>query len=194
MASTSAHPEPRHSSIPSIPLDPRHRVAGRMLRVFNPVARWLISAGIPTGAPNVLLTVRGRRSGKPRTIPVGMLEIDGRWLIQASYGESGWAGNLRVAGEAVISGRGRHDVAVRAVELPPEEAGAILRGALAPYRRLRFLRPVLGPNARPPIMIQWAWRFRIDDTLEEYVAEARRHPIFELRPEPEAGGSPTRLT
>jgi hypothetical protein len=31
------------------------------------------------------------------------------------------------------------------------------------------------------MVIQWAWRFRIDDRLEEYVAQARRHPIFELR-------------
>jgi hypothetical protein len=89
-------------------------------------------------------------------------------------------GNLRAAGEVPVTDGGRH-VPVRAVEVPPDEAGAILRGALAPYRRWRFLRPLLGPNARPPMVIQWAWRFRIDDTLEEYVAEARRHPIFELR-------------
>jgi deazaflavin-dependent oxidoreductase (nitroreductase family) len=162
-------------------LDVRHRVVGRLLRLFNPLARRFISAGVPTGAPNILLTVRGRQSGKLRTIPVGMLELDGRWFVQASYGEAGWVGNLRAAGEATITGRGRH-VPVQAIELPPDEAGAILRHALERNRRLRFLRPLLGPNARPPIMIQWAWRFRIDDTLEEYVAEARRHPIFELRP------------
>jgi hypothetical protein len=38
----------------------------------------------------VLLTVRGRRSGTPRTVPIGMLELDGAWFIQASYGETGW--------------------------------------------------------------------------------------------------------
>jgi deazaflavin-dependent oxidoreductase (nitroreductase family) len=109
-------------------LDPRHRVAGQLLRLFNPLARRLISAGIPTGAPNVLLTVRGRRSGKPRTIPVGMLELDGRWFVQASFGEAGWVGNLRAAGEATVTDGGRR-VPVRAVEVPPDEAGAILRGA-----------------------------------------------------------------
>jgi deazaflavin-dependent oxidoreductase (nitroreductase family) len=163
-------------------LDPRQRVAGRLLRLFNPLARRLIAAGIPTGAPNILLTVRGRRSGKPRTIPVGMLELDGRWLVQASYGEGGWVGNLRAAGEATITGRGHRGVAVQAIELPPEEAGAMLQRALMSYRQLRFLRPLLGPHARPPMMIQRSRRFRIDDTLEEYVAEARRHPLFELRP------------
>jgi deazaflavin-dependent oxidoreductase (nitroreductase family) len=158
-----------------------------VLRVFNPLARRLISAGVPTGAPNLLLTVLGRRSGKPRTIPVGMLELDSRWFVQASYGEAGWAGNLRASGEATVTVGGRR-VPVRAIELPPDEAGIILRAALEPYRRWRFLRPLLGPNARPPIMIQRWYRFRIDDTLEEYVAEARRHPIFELRPMNEAAG------
>ena len=117
-----------------------------------------------------------------------MLELDGRWFVQASYGEAGWVGNLRAAGEATVTGRSHREMPVHAVELPPEEAGKILRSALEPYRRWRFLRLLLGPNARPPFMIQWAWRFRIDDTLEEYVAEARRHPIFELRPGTEAAG------
>jgi deazaflavin-dependent oxidoreductase (nitroreductase family) len=163
-------------------LDPRQRVAGWFLRLFNPLARRLIAAGIPTGAPNILLTVRGRQSGKPRATPVGMLELDGRWFVQASYGETGWAGNLRTAGEATITGRGHRGLTVQAIELTPEEAGAMLRHALQPYRQLRFLRPLLGPHARPPMMIQRSRRFRIDDTLEEYVAEARRHPLFELRP------------
>ena len=168
---------------PSRPrLDARHRVVGRLLRGFNPLARRFISAGIPTGAPNVLLTVRGRRSGELRTVPVGLIEIDGRWFVQASYGEAGWVGNLRAGGEATVSGRGRSNVPVQAIELPPEEAGAMLRHALEPYRQWRILRPLLGPQARPPFMIQRAYRFRIDDTLEEYVAEARRHPVFELRP------------
>ena len=170
------------SQLPRARLDPRQRVAGRILRLFNPMCRWLISAGVPTGAPNVLLTVRGRRSGEPRTTPVGMLELDGRWFVQAAYGEAGWVGNLRAAGEASINGRGHDGVSVQAVELPPTEAGAILRHALEGNRQLGFLRAVLGQEARPPMMIQWAWRFRIDDTLEEHVAEARRHPIFELRP------------
>jgi hypothetical protein len=30
--------------------------------------------------------------------------------------------------------------------------------------------------------VLWRIHLRIDDSLEEYVAEARRHPLFELRP------------
>ena len=160
--------------------DLRERVAAQFLRLFNPLARRLISAGMPTGAPNILLTVRGRRSGQPRTVPVGLLELDGRRFVQASYGEAGWAANLRAAGEATITDHGRR-VPVQAVELPPEEAGAILRRALQPFRRSRLLRALLGPRWRPPVALLRRYRIRVDDTPEEYVAEARRHPLFELR-------------
>jgi hypothetical protein len=34
--------------------------------------------------------------------------------------------------------------------------------------------------------VLWRLRIRIDDTLEDYTAEARRHPLFELRPIDEA--------
>ena len=60
----------------------------------------MVAAGMPTGAPNILLTVRGRRTGMPRTVALGMVEVDGRRFVQASYGESGWVTNLRTAGEA----------------------------------------------------------------------------------------------
>jgi deazaflavin-dependent oxidoreductase (nitroreductase family) len=160
--------------------DLRERVAAQVLRLFNPLARRLIAAGLPTGAPNILLTVRGRRSGLPRTVPVGLLELDGRWFVQAAYGAPGWAANLRAAGAATLTDHGRR-VAVQAVELPPEEAAAILRHALQPFRRSRLLRALLGPRWRPPVALLRRYRIRVDDTPEEYVAEARRHPLFELR-------------
>src|SRR5207302_10033331 len=73
-------------------------------------------------------------------------------------------------------------VPVQAVELSPEEAGAVLRRALEPFRRSRVFHALLGPHFRPPIGVLWRYRIRIDETPEEYVAEARRHPLFELRP------------
>ena len=161
--------------------DFRQRVGGRMLRMVNPLVRRMISKGMPTGAPNVLLTVRGWRSGKPRTVPVGMVQLDGRKFIQSSYGEGGWVLNLRAAGEATLTehDRGRP---VQAVGLPPEEAATILRRTLEPYRRSRLLGALMGPRFSPPIGVLSRYRIRIDDTSEEYLAEARRHPLFELRP------------
>lgn len=171
--------------------DLRQRLAGGFLRLLNPLVRRMVAAGVPTGAPNVLLAVRGRRSGIERATPIGLVEIDGRRFIQASYGESGWVGNLRAAGDAiVIDGAGREPV--RAAELSPDEAGAILRHAFETFHRSRVLRALLGPRFRPPIGVLWRLRVRVDDTLDEYVADARRHPIFELRPCAEATGSTRR--
>lgn len=163
-------------------LDLRNRTVGRLLRLVNPLARRLISAGLPTGAPNVLLTMRGRRSGRRRTIPLGLLELDGRRFVQASYGETGWVANLRADREATLTYPGGRRVPVQAVELTADEAGAVLQRALEPYRRSRFLRVVLGPRFRPPIGVLLSLGIRADDTLAEYVADARRHPLFELRP------------
>ena len=55
--------------------DPRERFARQFFRVANPLVRRLMSAGVPTGSRNIPLTVRGRRSGTPRTTPLGMLEL-----------------------------------------------------------------------------------------------------------------------
>jgi deazaflavin-dependent oxidoreductase (nitroreductase family) len=159
-----------------------NRVAGRFLRLFNPVARWMISTGIPTGAPNVLLTVRGRRSGKLRTVPVAMLDLDGSWYVHACYGETGWVANLRAGREATVTRPGGRHVPVRAMELSPQEAAAVQQRALAPFRRSRVFGALLGPRGRGPVGIMWAFRIRIDDTLEEYTESARRYPLFELRP------------
>lgn len=167
--------------------DPRSRAPGAFLRCINPLARRMIPAGIPTGAPNVLLSMRGRRSGKLRTVPLGMLELDGRWFVQASYGETGWVANLRADGAATVTPPGGPPVAVRAIELSPEEGGAVLQRMLGSFRRSRVLRALLGPHWRPPIGVLSVLRLRVDDMPEEYTAAARHCPLFELRPTDEVG-------
>jgi deazaflavin-dependent oxidoreductase (nitroreductase family) len=147
----------------------------------------MLAAGLPTGAPNVILAVRGRRSGIERTIPVGILELDGRRFVQSAYGEAGWAQNLRAAGRAAIIDHG-HRSEVDAAELSPEEGGQILRRALAPYHRSRVLRALFGAEWRPPAPVLWHYHVRVDDTPEEYTADARRYPLFELRPISEGDG------
>jgi deazaflavin-dependent oxidoreductase (nitroreductase family) len=133
--------------------------------------------------------MRGRRSGKLRTVPIGMLELDGRSFVQASYGEIGWVANLRADGEATVIHPGGRRIPVQAIELSPEEAGAVLRRALQRFRQSRVMRALLGPNFRPPIGVLRRLRIRVDDTLEEYIAEARRHPLFELRPTDAGNGA-----
>ena len=164
-------------------VDVRQRVAAPMFRAVDPLVRLLLRHGL--GAPNVLLTVRGRRSGQLRTTPVAMLELGDRRFVEASFGEVDWVRNLRASGEARIR-RGRWSRAVRAVELPPETAGTLLRDALAGFPRRRWLRRLLGPSVRPPAAILQRYRLRVDDRREDYVIHARRCPLFELVPRSEA--------
>ncbi len=153
----------------------------RAVRLANPLVTHLFGTGIPAG-PNVLLTVRGRRTGKPRTVPVALLELGERWILQAAFGEVSWVINLRAAREATIQ-KGHTVETVEAVELAHEEAGRLFQEALAPYPRSDLLRAVLGPTERPPVGVLHYFGIRVDTTLDEYIAEARRHPVFELRPQ-----------
>src|SRR5258708_30415133 len=103
------------------------RIARRFFRLVNPLARRMIRAGVPTGAPNILLIVRGRRSGIERTTPVAMLDFDGHSYVQASYGATGWARNLRAAGEATIIYSGGGRCPVNAIDVPSDEGAGVLR-------------------------------------------------------------------
>lgn len=163
-------------------LDVRERVARRFFRLVNHLAVPMIRAGVPTGAANVLLVVRGRTSGIDRTTPVTAFVAGGHVYVHATYGATGWARNLRAAGEATVVQPGGRRRVVRATEVPTDEAAVILRDALAPYHRSRLLRRVLGPHVRPPVAILRQVRVRVDDTHEDYAAEAQRHPLFELVP------------
>jgi len=164
--------------------DPRQRVAVPLFRAIGPPMRLVLRRGLPAG-PNVLLTVNGRVTGRPYSTPVAIWELGDRRFVQASFGVVGWVRNLRASGKAVIR-RGRWSLAVRATELSPADGGQLMHDALAGFRRRRLLRSLLGPTVRPPAAILHRCRLRVDDHLEDYVAEARRHPLFELVPrEPE---------
>ena len=142
--------------------------APSIISFINPLIRRLIGAGLPFG-PNVLLTVRGRASGQLRTFPVAILDHGGRRYVQSPFGEVNWVRNLRANGEALLTTRGRREE-LEAVELGPEEAARILRAALAPQLKTPF-GAVVGRY----------FRFGDDASPEDDIAEARRHPTFELR-------------
>jgi deazaflavin-dependent oxidoreductase (nitroreductase family) len=160
----------------------RERIVLSLFRLVNPLVRRMIPAGVPTGAPNVLLLVPGRRSGIERTMPVTLLDFEGHTYVQATYGATGWGRNLRAAEQVTVVHSGGRRSRVRPVEILDEDAAEILRRALAPYHRSRLLRRLLGPRVRPPVGILRQVHLRVDDTPQEYLAEARRHPLFELQP------------
>src|SRR5919199_924746 len=99
---------------------------------FMPVFSWGITMLLRLGVrmtifgPMMLLTVRGRKTGKSRTQPVDLHEHDERRFLIATHGVGSWVHNLRAAGEGVLS-LGWSRQAFTAVELPPEEGGPIIK-------------------------------------------------------------------
>jgi deazaflavin-dependent oxidoreductase (nitroreductase family) len=145
------------------------RVPG-VVRLFDPVMRKLLGLGFPMG-PNTLLTVRGRKTGVPRSTGVAVVEIGTRRWVTGAYGEVHWVKNLRAAGEGEIriNGQMQH---VRAVALSQEEAAAFYRDVLQPY--VRGL-PLLGRLAASVFA---------RDALRDPDGAALRHPVFELFADP----------
>lgn len=76
------------------------------------------------GLPQLFLTVRGRKSGIPRTTPLLCVPHEGRFLVAGSnWGAPQlpvWVLNLRANPDATVSHRGR-DLPVRAREVTGEE-------------------------------------------------------------------------
>jgi deazaflavin-dependent oxidoreductase (nitroreductase family) len=132
-------------------------------RFVNVLMRLLLRLGLMPRT-TMLLTVPGRRSGTPRSTPVTLVEEDGqRWLV-APYGPVGWVQNARAAGHVELS-RGRHTETVRVKELAPEAAAPILKTYV---QRVPITRPYF--DAAP------------DAPLAEFVAEAPKHPVFQVVP------------
>jgi deazaflavin-dependent oxidoreductase (nitroreductase family) len=98
-------------------LKPMNKVLIAMLRLGLPVSRH--------EAPAVL-TVPGRKSGKPRSTPITPMHVDGKRYVVNSYPGADWVSNVRAADDATLT-QGRHSERVRMVELPPEEARPVLR-------------------------------------------------------------------
>src|SRR5258708_8684129 len=76
------------------------------------------------GLPVLLLTTTGRKSGKPRTVPLGYLRDGSTYVIIASYGglprHPAWFFNLQSHPEATIQAK-NFQVQVRAEPANPEK-------------------------------------------------------------------------
>lgn len=130
----------------------------------------MLRVGVPMG-PNALITVRGRKSGEPRTTPVALIEFGGRRWVSSPYGAVNWVRNLRAAGRATLTIHRRRE-SVLAIELPAEE-------------RVVFFRDLMGPFVRRIPLGLGRWMIGsvlgAKDMIEDPVAAAERHPVFELR-------------
>jgi deazaflavin-dependent oxidoreductase (nitroreductase family) len=109
-----------------------------------------------------ILTVTGRKTGRKYSTPVQLVFLDGqRWLV-SPYGERGWVKNARATGAVELT-RARKTECVRIDEVDAETAAPVLR---------EYLR-------KTPITKSY-FEARKDSALEEFAAEAARHPVFRI--------------
>lgn len=142
------------------------------IRAINSFTKRMVRLGVPMG-PMILLTVRGRKTGRLYTTPLGMFERDGRRWLFAEFGAVDWVHNLRVFGEATVS-RGRTREAVTVSELPAEAAAVVLHDIVAPW----FKTP-MGAMARM-VAGRPIFKVALDAPLERFIDEAALHPVFDV--------------
>jgi deazaflavin-dependent oxidoreductase (nitroreductase family) len=154
---------PRHPARGPGPPGQRGSTAPAVARYAeNAIMTALVRAGLVPRS--YLLTTRGRKTGKPRINPVMPVEHDGRRWLVAPHGPVSWVHNARTARRVSLTRRRdtRHYI-IR--EASADEAGPVLQ---------RYVR--LAPSTRQ------AFQATKDSPVQDFVAEADRHPVFELIP------------
>jgi deazaflavin-dependent oxidoreductase (nitroreductase family) len=131
-------------------------------RVLNRLWAGLSARGI--GPQRLVeLEVRGRRSGRPVTLPVVVAELDGERYLVSMLGErAAWVGNVRAAGGRAVL---RHGTAEPVVleEVPPARRAPVLR---------RYLEVAPGGRAHVEVAT--------DAPLEAFERVADRYPVFRV--------------
>jgi deazaflavin-dependent oxidoreductase (nitroreductase family) len=101
----------------------------RWLKSMNKIMIAAQKLGLPTG-PAMVLTVPGRKSGRPRSTPMTPFTMHGSLYTVAGFPGADWARNARAAGVGTLA-RGRKAQRVKIVELTAEEARPVLRSFAA---------------------------------------------------------------
>jgi deazaflavin-dependent oxidoreductase (nitroreductase family) len=133
-------------------------------RLLNGMVGVLVGWGLGFSY-NYLLQVQGRRSGRIYSMPVNVLDLNGRRFVVATRGETQWVRNARSSGQVWLKkGRRREEYRLRTVS--DNEKPVILKAYLDHFRATaqRFFPVASGSplGAFPPI--------------------ANRYPAFELAP------------
>jgi deazaflavin-dependent oxidoreductase (nitroreductase family) len=148
----------------------------RVARALNRAHAAIWATGVWSSRMNTI-EVRGRRTGKPISLPLVVANLGGeRYLVAMLGAGASWVANVRAArGHAVL----RHGVRepVYLDEVPPDERAPILR---------RYLE--VAPGARK--------HFPLDRhaSAAEFDRIAARYPVFHVLPEtsPSEGVRPAR--
>lgn len=119
-------------------------------RLYNPLVKWLLRSPLHVAMSGsvLLLTFKGRNSGKSYTTPVSYVR-EGEDLLLVSSRDRSWWKNLRGGARVMLHIRGRDEEGVaEAFEGGDAEDGllSVLR-AVPAYRR--HWNVELGPDGRP---------------------------------------------
>ncbi|MFE3261811.1 deazaflavin-dependent nitroreductase [Nocardia sp. NPDC059091] len=140
-------------------LSPKQRFRNRVIVFSHRI-------GLPFG-PMHLLTVPGRKTGRPQTTPIAPVLIDGIQYLVRAYPDADWVRNARTAGHGTLT-RGRHVRSVDLIEIPESERGPILR---------EF------PTQNPRGVAAFVRNGLVDsETPDSFAAAARRCPLFRVAP------------
>ena len=140
------------------------------LKPMNKVMMALQKLGVVTG-PVRVVTVVGRKSGRPRSTPATPFtmpgDASGAVYVAGGYPKADWVLNARAAGEGVVT-KGRSSQRVAFVELGADEARPVLRafpsevpGGVGFYKRAGLVN---------------------EGTPDEFEALAGRCAVFRLDP------------
>jgi deazaflavin-dependent oxidoreductase (nitroreductase family) len=110
----------------------RYIAPKKATNMFNSVVAKLTERGFSVWGSRVL-TVRGRKSGEPRSNPVNLLTFEGEQYLVAPRGVTQWVRNLRVAGEGRLR-VGKRTEEFTYVELADDEKPALLRAYLKRWK------------------------------------------------------------
>lgn len=141
----------------------RYEEPNRVTRAANSVIRWLAEMGISIAGTRAL-RVRGRKSGKQRTVVINLLTVDGVDYLVSPRGNTQWARNVRAAG---------------VVETGPR------------WRRRRTTASEVDDVAKPELLQRyldrWYWQVKDyvggltpDSSDEQFRAVAPTIPVFAL--------------
>ncbi|OBK10374.1 nitroreductase/quinone reductase family protein [Mycobacterium asiaticum] len=133
------------------------------MRAANAIIRWLAESGISVAGTRAL-RVRGRISGRPRSVVINLLTVDGVDYVVSPRGNTQWVRNVRAAG---------------VVETGPR------------WRRRRNTVREVADDAKPEILrrylARWYWQVKgfvgevtPQSTDDELRAAAGRIPVFAL--------------
>ena len=145
--------------------DQRVIVSGRRsMLMFNKLVAGLTKLGISVMGSRIL-SVRGRKSGEWRSIPVNPLTVNGQRYLIAPRGHTQWVRNLRATPEGRLQ-VGRRIETFRAEEIPDADKPDILRAYL----------------------VKWAWEVgaffgddvKKDSPTETLLRVAPGFPVFKI--------------